>query len=122
MLETAIINLKKTHGGGQSNFDELKDAVENYGKLTKEEIDIIDPHLIICGGTFDFAKQLFCSDDTDDFDVKLLPSGEHYFIVKKRVYLEFVHPCWFNVHRKILFAYAKSVFREIMGVVKAQKA
>lgn len=114
LLEISIINLKKTPGGGSSNSDDVL-AATIYGKeLLKEEITIVDPQLIICGGTFHFAKILFNIDDTQ---VSLLPSGASYFIIDNRIYLEFVHPMWFNVDQKILFAYAKSVFSDVKKLI-----
>ena len=117
MLAVSIINLKKTPGRGSSNHDEILNAIDYGAQMIKEEIDIVDPQLIICGGTFHYAVRLF---NVSKDEQKMLPSGAHYFVVDKRVYVEFVHPIWYSVNRRILFSYAKSVLPEIMKVVDEQ--
>ncbi|MGI6174140.1 MAG: hypothetical protein ACOYI8_09635 [Christensenellales bacterium] len=114
ILSVSIINLKKTHGSGSSVDSEIREAV-CYGRtMLKEQIDIINPTLVICGGTFEYAKLLFEVERNQDV---MLPCGAHYFSRGKRIYLEFVHPSWFSVNRRILFAYAKQVFSDIMQVL-----
>ena len=60
LLEVAIVNIKKTAGGGSSNYDEILDAAKRYGHIIREEIEeCIMPNLVICGGTFDYAKRMY---------------------------------------------------------------
>ena len=111
ILEVAIVNIKKTAGGGSSKHDEILEAANEYGHVIREEIEnCIKPQLVICGGTFDYAKNIF---DVKKEDVQTLSSGAECFIKKDIVYLQFVHPMWFSVNRNILFAYAKTVFADI---------
>lgn len=119
LLEAAVVNIKKTAGAGSSNAGELEDAVSSYGHVICAEIEeCIGPELVICGGTFEYAKKIF-SPGKDS--VKRLPSGAEYFEKKGIFYLQFVHPAWFSVSRNILFAYAKEVFADIRAVMKNKK-
>ena len=114
--KTAIVNIKKTPGKGGSDYNEiLKYATSAYNaKLIIDEIDIISPNLVICGGTFDFAKKIW---KIEDSDVCILPTGARYFLKNNLIFLEFVHPMWYNVNRKILFAYAKEVFLDVKHII-----
>jgi len=47
----AAINLKKSGGGGQTNQQGLKEATERDAKLIAEEIEIIEPDIIVGCGT-----------------------------------------------------------------------
>lgn len=111
ILEVAIVNIKKTAGGGSSNYEEIFEAATKYGHIIEKEIEeLILPQLVICGGTFDYAKMIFkvCGDE-----IKTFPSGAQFFFKNNILYLQFVHPMWFSVNRNILFAYAKNVFKDV---------
>ena len=110
LLETAIVNVKKTAGGGSSNYEEILFASKTYGHVTKQEIELIHPQLVICGGTFDFAKMIY---GVQREDIKSFSSGAQFFVQDNTIFLQFVHPMWFSVNRNILFAYAKEVFKDV---------
>lgn len=111
ILEVAIVNIKKTAGGGSSSHDEILDAATKYGHVIRTEIEeCIMPNLVICGGTFDYAKVIY---QIKEHEIHTLPSGAQYFCKNNIIYLRFVHPVWFSVNRNILFAYAKTVFSEV---------
>ena len=103
----AVVNLKKTPGVGSSKYEQLTNAVLDYGELTKKELSIINPNLVICGGTFEFAKMIY---KIGNDEIKRLQNGVEYFIKDKTIFLEFIHPMWYQVNRKILFSYAKETF------------
>ena len=107
ILSIGVINLKKTAGGGSSNWQEIQAAAERNAVLLKAQMEIMDAQLVICGGTFAFAKQVFGADK-----VQTLPCGAGCFVKDGRIYLEFVHPSWYSVNRNILYAYAREVFAD----------
>ncbi len=114
LREIALVNIKKTAGDGSSKHQMILDAIERYGHLIRKQIDsIILPQLVVCGGTFDYAKRLYPEAQTS-----VLPSGAMYFVTNGIVFLQFVHPSWFSVNRSILFAYAKTVFSDVVKLVK----
>lgn len=118
LLEIGLVNIKKTPGGSSSNDEEIWDAVSHYGELVRQEIEeIIRPQIVICGGTFQYAKKII-----REAEPKMLPAGTMYFIHNQIFYLQFVHPSWFSVNRNILFAYAKAVFNDVQTIMHAEKA
>ena len=112
MNDVAIINIKKTAGVGSSDWSELMKVASNEqnSQMLQEQLRIIDPQLVICGGVFDLAKTIFCIDEKDIF---MLTSGTQCFLWENRLFLEFVHPMWYSVDRNILFAYAQIVFSNV---------
>lgn len=109
LLDIALVNIKKTAGRGSSNADEIDYAVNKYGHIICEEVErIIKPDLVLCGGTFEYAKNIFNPDK-----IKVLRCGAEYFIKNDRLFVRFPHPVWFSVNRNILFAYAKTIFAEV---------
>lgn len=120
----AVVNIKKTFGKGvnenRAEYSiELVDAVTSYYPLVKEEIDLINPQIIVCGGTFDYILPMYFSSKKDrNATVHRLSSGARYFIDRNRIYLDFDHP-GSRTSPKILFAYFKetinSMYRELLS-------
>lgn len=119
----AVVNIKKTFGKGVNNdknkYDkELKDAVNNYYDLISKEINLIDPKIIICGGTFDYILPYYFKDKKERKSaIKTLSSGCKYFVIseegKNRIFLDFKHPgC--RIDHKILFAYFKETYKDVL--------
>ena len=116
LRKVSIINIKKTPGAGSSVYSEIEEAATNKRnvELIHREIATVAPRLVICGGTFHFAKMIF---NVEPHEIIILSTGTEYFVRDNCVYLDFVHPMWFNVDRKILFAYAKEVFRDVKRIL-----
>jgi hypothetical protein len=53
----AYINIKKTPGGSSVNYIEFNKYIEDgaYLKCLQKEIKQIDPHIVYCGGTFEYV-------------------------------------------------------------------
>lgn len=112
----AVINIKKTFGKGVNENKEeysleLVDAIESYYGLVEDEIEMINPNLVVCGGTFEYILPCYYPDKKERKDsVKILSSGARYFMDKKgRTFLEFDHP-GSRTSPKILFAYFKETY------------
>ncbi|ADQ03903.1 hypothetical protein Calow_0304 [Caldicellulosiruptor owensensis OL] len=106
----AVINLKKEAGSGSSNYDDIFNHAEKYKNEWLEEIKIINPHLIVCGGTFDIIREVLKINNIMTCD-----SGAKYFLKDERVFLKFPHPAY-QVSDKMLFAY----FKETINALKKQ--
>lgn len=119
--KTAIVNIKKTAGGGSSKYEELIAVCHDPKKseLLKTQLKHTEPALVICGGTFELAKIIFNIQDTN---IQFLPSGAKYFLNDNVVFLEFTHPAWFSVPQKILFAYAQSVFNDVKNIINLRRS
>ena len=123
LLDVAIINIKKTSGKGSSDdkiLDRITDKENNvlakkYCDIIKKEIKIISQlkkvRLVICGGTFKYAKRIF-----SPVTIKPLEkSGAHYFVYNNIIFVEFIHPSQRGAaaDKRITYAYAKEVFSEL---------
>lgn len=117
LAKTAIVNIKKSGGAGGSNYKEIMTYAKNEvnAALLRKQIDILEGKLIICGGTFDFAKTVW---NVRNDQIMQLSTGTEYFICDEKIFLNFVHPMWFIVPRIILFAYAKEVFSDIKSLIQ----
>ncbi len=56
LLNCAFINLKKT-SGGRTATKKVEIEAEKYASLLKRQIEMIDPNIIVFGGTYKVAKQ-----------------------------------------------------------------
>ena len=59
LLSSAIINLKKSSGNSGSDMEEIKKYALEDANFIREEFDLIDPEIIICGYTFGIVKEIF---------------------------------------------------------------
>lgn len=112
LLEIAIANLKKTPGKGVADRKELMEAAKKYGAILKKEIEIISPSVVICGGTYSYAKMIYKKHD--DFGAEhTMKCGSKYFVSKSGLrFVDFVHPS-VRVTLAATFAYAKEVGKEL---------
>lgn len=70
-LNIAYMNLNKRGGFGSCNQSRLKNYVERYKDKVEEEIRIIDPDWIICGGTHGIVKGL-------NLKPEIIPQDEYH--------------------------------------------
>lgn len=61
--EIAFVNIKKSNGKSNSNFKELKKYCEFDREFIKRQIEIINPKIIVCGGTEEFFYKIFNQED-----------------------------------------------------------
>ena len=117
--EVAFMNIKKTAGEGTSANAPLDIIVcdEEYSRLLRDEIDVIKkcgkPLIIICGGTFDYAKKIY---RVNPNEVISMNCGTKYFIRNEIVFLSFVHPS-IRCGVEVSYAYAQSVFQEFKKTI-----
>ncbi len=59
-LPYAYVNVKKKSGGPVAYESQITDFAQRYAKYIREELDILDPNIIVCGGNtvFKIAKEL----------------------------------------------------------------
>lgn len=112
LSKIAVINIRKEAGVGInedkiSYDDKLKNAVDTYYDKTEEEINIISPDIVICGGTYDFIKSQYKNRKEIE-----LSSGSNCFRVGNRIFLKMYHPAY-RVSPSVLFAYFKEVYSSL---------
>lgn len=117
LAQAAVVNIHKGGGESSSNWREIsRIAGENHIQL-RQQIEEINPDLVICGGTFWFAHQ----DIYPGVKTSRLPSGAGWFAVDGTVFVEMPHPGWFSVDRSILFAYFKAVYHDLLPIMEEKK-
>ena len=108
--KTAIVNLKKTWGGSSTVWKDLKRYLENekVKAVLRQEIKIISPKIVLCGGkqVFDFAKEIFTAEK--EFVLHISSKDLHCFLSNSAAFIEFYHPSC-RKSREYLFDFAKEV-------------
>ena len=59
----AIVNIKKSEGRPQSNYQDILNYAHDDQCLIRKELEIINPDLVICGNTYDFCVKERLFDD-----------------------------------------------------------
>ena len=114
LRKTAILNLKKTWGGGSTSWNALNSYLESDAarNVIREQIELIQPNIVICGGrqVFDFAKEIFAAEEkhilSEDRDV-------FYFKANGVLFLNFYHPAC-RKSREFLYNYSADVFQTLL--------
>jgi len=78
----AYVNLKKrVENKTSSNYYDIRNYVWNDKDFLLEQIDLINPHIIVCSGTFSYCRDyLYCNDLEETAHEKLFRIGDRYFI------------------------------------------
>jgi len=97
----AVINLKKTGGGNISELSEIREHALENRELIHKEIEIINPDLMVCGGNFDIVCELL------DIPFTVSNSGARIAKYKGKLLLDFLHPGYYMLSPKIMYAYFK---------------
>lgn len=102
--KTAIINLKKSDGDTKTDMERYVEYFYTQDNLVNEEyvyylmkqIELINPDVIICGGTFNIFNKLFKERIEKIKDVR----RGYYFWKrlndKKAIVIDYYHPSWQN--------------------------
>jgi len=113
--KTAIVNLKKTWGGGSTNWKTLNSYLQNdvVREVLRKEVTYINPDIVICGGSqvFDLAKEIFGAKEEKSSSVN--GQKADYFKVDNRIFLNLYHPSCFNKKRNDLYNYSAEIFSQI---------
>ncbi|RLE39363.1 hypothetical protein DRJ17_01420 [Candidatus Woesearchaeota archaeon] len=93
LLSIAIVNLKKTAGKSSTSDEKIKPHAEKNFKMWKSEIDIIQPDIALCGGTYYLVKDLFIKNGViKESDLEVTPNGMHFFRYNNSALVDVPHP------------------------------
>lgn len=106
LFNIATTNLKKSGGSGESNHEVIKKDAEDYKDLWTQEIQIIKPDVVICGGTFSIVQ------DVLGFDYSPCGSGANVGKAMDVHFVDFYHPMY-RISPKVLYAYFKETMRAL---------
>lgn len=96
----AIVNLKKTMGGPSAVKSEIVDIVSKYSLQIKEELDILNPNIIICGGKLVF--DLAVGNIFNDIKYDIINADKlFYYKSKKMILINNYHPSARTSNKKI---------------------
>lgn len=89
----AVMNIKKTTGKSKSKNKVIKSHAKRYKDYIKKEIEIINPDIVLLGGTYDFLKRILNLEKIYD---NLYKEKEN----DKRIYIKCYHPAYFRITTK----------------------
>lgn len=106
----SIVNVKKSNGAVQSDYDDLLRYASTDQVFLKRELDILNPSVIVCGNNSSLLRLLYGA--RVQANGKVSPEGEipylfmrenGYAVVGNRIILDFYHPA--NQYPSILNYY-----------------
>lgn len=113
--EISLVNIKKAPGARVTDGDKFIHTVTNpvCAALVRNEISLIAPKVVVCCGTYEYAKELY--KELSIAEVQL-SCGAYYFMYKDLCFLEFIHPTQYGAaaKRSLTYAYAKEVFQNLV--------
>ncbi len=109
----AVLNVRKYPGTSESDNRALLAYLREpkHLNLLLEEIRLLDPQLVICGGTYDMLSKALGNPLE-----KTWPSGARTFTVRKldAVFLDFPHPSVRGVKPNVLYTYLQCAVYDLM--------
>ena len=93
---SAVINLKKLTGKNHSNDSELQTAGNRDIAYINEELEIIQPDIVVCCGIFHLVKDLFTGMEPKGPDGRIYQRGDV-------IWIDFIHPSFPNLRYDISY-------------------
>lgn len=82
LLSSAVVEIKKSDGEKTSSYEDLEEYIKKDKELLREQIDLINPQIIICGYTFGHFKKLWSGKDIEPFGkTGLVYKVGKYFVI-----------------------------------------
>lgn len=93
LRKIAVINIKKSGGESRSKNDNLMTYVEEDYDLLYNQIEMINPNIIVCGYTFDFLNKVIYKKGEKSID----KTGDNlcdnwHYKWKNRIVIDYYHP------------------------------
>lgn len=117
LQKIAIVNLKKTWGGGTTSWDSINNYISNeeIKNILRQQVEIIKPDVVVCGSreVFDFARIIFGGNDKN---IKTLKGNIlNHFKAENAIYVNFYHPSC-RKRREAVFDYAQDIFETLKQI------
>ncbi len=84
------INLKKIPGKHTSNSNEITNEARLNKDLINKQVELYQPDIIICCGTFDTFVEIFS--DAKNKKLKMTARGVRYIIYEDKIIISYAHP------------------------------
>lgn len=113
LLDISIINLKKSWGNESTDWNEMNKYLDDKQRreILKHQISELKPTLVLCGGTFDFAKKIFDNDVEE-----LMQDGIRYFIKESSTFVSCYHPSKPGWSRRRSYNHADNIFKNFIKI------
>ena len=116
LQKTAVINVKKCSGKSASKYHDLRKYAVKYSHLLKEQIENIEPTVIVCGYTLSLLKKII-PDEIKPHTRQL--KEKHYAIInlnkKDVIVLDCYHPANRTHSPKQLFDLIANIYQEALS-------
>lgn len=99
LRSVAVVNVKKSEGMSESDYGDLLDYVEADRDLLREQIEMLDPDVIVCCNYSSFLRAVYGAGITERRKVddaglidheRMLENG--YIVFQGRIVLDYYHP------------------------------
>ena len=111
LLDISIINLKKSWGTESTNWNEMDKYLDDKQRreILQYQINKLKPTMVLCGGTFDFAKKIFDNDVEE-----LMQDGIRYFIKESSTFVSCYHPSKPGWSRQNSYNHIDNIFKNFI--------
>jgi len=117
--DIAIIDIKKIDEDKRRSYPT---EIRNYAKKDKiylrQQIELINPQLIICGGTFDYYQIIYDNNVNQKIEVLagVKPPKKNSFVHNNRIVIDFYHPGY-----KLNKGGTETLFDEFLNLLNSTK-
>ena len=106
----AATNIKKTGGGGSSDTSEIWREAETSADFLRDEIAVMEPDIVLCGGTFG----AFTAAQGSAPSCLRCSSGAGYLKEGGVLYVDLPHP-GVRVSEQVLYAYFRETILDLVA-------
>lgn len=112
----AIVNCKKESGGSNLSNVTLKEHMELYVDFIKEEIEILDPDIIVCGGGQSAIKNFVKEHVYTDIE-KISNNNNWIYYSKKsnKVVIDSYHPSYWGASQEEIYTRMMNAYKEFLS-------
>ena len=117
-LSTAIINIKKSNGTSSTEKEDLMKYLKEDADLIKTQLELIDPDVIICGGTYEAMMEMYGL----DYEKGKLADWTYRWRDenKDRLVIDFIHPAA-QIYSAMSYYTITSMYAKAIERMKAAK-
>lgn len=102
LLSCAFMNIKKTTGGSTATKS-VDEHAKKYSNFIRREIELIEPDIIIFGGTYDIMKKYVF--------LEMENVSPRVYKYKEYICIDANHPAYFKMKREDMYAQVVSSYR-----------
>ena len=111
LLGVSIINLKKSWGNETTDWNKMDKYLDDKQRrqILQYQINELKPTLVLCGGTFDFAKKIF-----DNEVEEMSRDNIRYFVKDSSVFVSCYHPSKPGWSRQQSYNHMDKIFKNFI--------